>query len=249
MKPHTIHIDGERIVKVGDWDDVPEGSNLDDFGDDVVMAGLVDTHVHINEPGRTEWEGFSTATRAAAAGGVTTVVDMPLNSIPATTSVRALEEKAASLEGKCAVDVGLWGGAVPGNEGELVPLLRAGALGFKAFLVDSGVPEFPPLDKSDLARAMDVSRARARRSSCTPSSRAAQSRARPPDRRCRELLALPAVAPARGGDRGHRALAAGCARTHARTHIVHLSAAGGLDVLARARDEGLPLTAETTRTT
>src|SRR5579875_2125561 len=112
---------------------------------EVLLPGLVDTHVHINEPGRTDWEGFDTATRAAAAGGVTTVVDMPLNSVPATTTLEALETKRASARAQSHVDIGFWGGAVPGNVGELEAMHEAGVLGFKAFLVDSGVPEFPPL--------------------------------------------------------------------------------------------------------
>ena len=109
--------------------------------------GIVDTHVHINEPGRTEWEGFDTATRAAAAGGVTTLVDMPLNSIPATTTVAALEAKRAAARGRCHVDVGFWGGVVPGNAGELDALVDAGVRGFKCFLVPSGVDEFPAVDE------------------------------------------------------------------------------------------------------
>jgi allantoinase len=239
---------GERILRVGAWEDAPAGVPLEDFGDDVVMAGLVDTHVHVNEPGRTAWEGFLTATRAAAAGGVTTIVDMPLNSIPATTTVRALHEKVAALEGQCAIDVGLWGGAVPGNDAELRPLLDAGALGFKAFLVDSGVPEFPPLSERDLMRAMDVlagddtpllvhaelpgplEAARAREGDGGGPSYMRYVRSRPPEA---EIEAI-------------ELLARECARTHARAHVVHLSAAGGLDVLARARDAGLGLTAETT---
>ena len=114
--------------------------DLDD--DEVLLPGLVDTHVHVNEPGRTEWEGFATATRAAAAGGVTTIVDMPLNSIPPTTTVAALEIKRAVAEGQVRVDVGFWGGAVPGNLADLAPLHEAGVFGFKCFLLDSGVEEF-----------------------------------------------------------------------------------------------------------
>lgn len=114
-----------------------------DAGDCVVLPGLVDTHVHVNEPGRTEWEGFATATRAAAAGGVTTLFDMPLNSIPATTSADALTTKRATARGQCVVDVGLWGGVVAGNAEELEALHQAGVPGFKCFLVPSGVDEFP----------------------------------------------------------------------------------------------------------
>ena len=114
------------------------------------MPGLVDSHVHINEPGRTEWEGFETATRAAAAGGITTLVDMPLNSIPATTTVAALEAKRQP-EGRCHVDVAFWGGVVPGNASELEPSSRAGVLGFKCFLGPSGVDEFPHVSEAELA--------------------------------------------------------------------------------------------------
>jgi len=152
----SIHIDGERIARIGDYDDVD--ASVIDYGDLVLMPGVVDSHVHVNEPGRTEWEGFDTATRAAAAGGVTTIVDMPLNSIPPTTSVAALMTKAEAMSGKCRVDVGLWGGAVPGNAGELRDMLRHGALGFKCFLIDSGVPEFRHLDARGLEDALRAMR-------------------------------------------------------------------------------------------
>ena len=118
------------------------------------MPGLVDTHVHINEPGRTDWEGFETATRAAAAGGVTTLIDMPLNSIPATTTAAALETKRTAARKKCWVNVGFWGGVVPGNAGELRALHQAGAFGFKCFLVPSGVPEFSHVTEDDLRAAL-----------------------------------------------------------------------------------------------
>ena len=163
--PASIHVEQGKIARVGAYEDVPAGASVEDFGDAVLMPGVVDSHVHVNEPGRTEWEGFFTATRAAAAGGVTSIVDMPLNSIPATTSVSGLEAKAQAMQGQCAIDVGLWGGAIPGNDRELGALLDAGVLGFKCFLVDSGVPEFPPLSEQGLARA--------------PSKRASRSRRRP----------------------------------------------------------------------
>ena len=245
VAPRAIWIEGERIARVAAFDDVPAGAPVEDFGDAVLMAGLVDSHVHVNEPGRTTWEGFFTATRAAAAGGVTTIVDMPLNSIPATTSVRALEEKAAALEGQCAIDVGLWGGAVPGNDRELRPLLDAGALGFKCFLVDSGVPEFDWLREADLARAVD-----ALADAGAPllvHAELGSLLARPsPARDPRAYLAYLASRPPEAEIEAIALLHRECARTRARVHVVHLSAAGALGILARAKDEGLPFGAETT---
>ncbi|HZW40889.1 MAG TPA: amidohydrolase family protein, partial [Agromyces sp.] len=124
--------------------------------DEVLIPGLVDTHVHVNEPGRTEWEGFASATRAAAAGGVTTIIDMPLNSIPPTTSVAALGVKRRAAEGQVFVDVGFWGGVVPGNLADLEPLVAEGVFGFKCFLVHSGVDEFPPVSADEMEAAMAV---------------------------------------------------------------------------------------------
>src|SRR5437762_10843517 len=154
----SIHIDRGVITNVAPFDDVPPDADIVEAGTLVVSPGLIDAHVHVNEPGRTEWEGFDTATRAAAAGGVTTIVDMPLNSIPPTISVAALMVKAEAMDGKCWVDVGLWGGAVPGNAPALRDMVREGALGFKCFLVDSGVPEFRHLDADGLAEALDALR-------------------------------------------------------------------------------------------
>lgn len=155
IAPASIHIVDNTIVAVGSYESVPEDCELIEADEaSLVMAGLVDTHVHINEPGRTEWEGFATATRAAAAGGVTTLVDMPLNSIPPTTTVAGLTEKLAAASGKCSVDVGFWGGVVPGNTGELAALSAAGVVGFKCFLIHSGVDEFPNVTEDDLREAL-----------------------------------------------------------------------------------------------
>src|SRR5437867_10218404 len=130
-QPASIHIDNGTIARVGNIEDSPAGADILDAGALVVSAGIVDTHVHVNEPGRTEWEGFDTATRAAAAGGITTIVDMPLNSVPATTSTGGLDAKREAARRQCHVDVGFWGGVVPGNHGELNVLVDAGVRGFK----------------------------------------------------------------------------------------------------------------------
>ena len=152
----TIHIRGGVITKISGFDDASSASPIYDAHDLAVMPGLVDTHVHINEPGRTEWEGFASATRAAAAGGVTTLIEMPLNSIPATTTVAAFQAKLAAAAGKLSVDTGFWGGVVPGNTQELPGLWEAGCFGFKCFLIDSGVKEFACVGESDLRNALPV---------------------------------------------------------------------------------------------
>src|SRR5215208_5344958 len=145
VEPIDAELDAEEVVELG--------------YDEVLIPGLVDTHVHVNEPGRTEWEGFASATRAAAAGGVTTIIDMPLNSIPPTVDVEALEVKRKSAAGQCFVDVGFWGGAVPGNLGELRGLHDAGVFGFKCFLLHSGVEEFPHLRPAELTEYLATLRA------------------------------------------------------------------------------------------
>lgn len=148
VRPATIRHEDGVISEIG------EGPADDDFGDLVVMPGLVDSHVHVNEPGRTEWEGFATASAAAAAGGTTTMIDMPLNSIPPTVDLPALRVKQESARGKLSVDTAFWGGLIPGSSPAVPELVKAGVCGFKAFMVNSGVDEFPPLDPSELEEAM-----------------------------------------------------------------------------------------------
>ncbi|HTG49198.1 MAG TPA: hypothetical protein VL915_01830, partial [Gemmatimonadales bacterium] len=152
VRPGTILFDRGIISAIAPWDH-PTPDPIEDFGDAVIGPALVDTHVHINEPGRADWEGFSFATQAAAAGGVATLVDMPLNSVPPTTSVPSLREKREVALGQCAVDVGFLAGVVPGNARELRHLQHAGVFGFKAFMCDSGVSEFPPVSNADLRQA------------------------------------------------------------------------------------------------
>src|SRR3954471_20589445 len=150
----SIHVDRGLIVRVGAHDETVDTTLLVDAGDLVVSPGIVDTPVHVNEPGRTEWEGFDTATCAAAAGGVTTLIDMPLNSVPATVTRDALDTKRAAAQGRCHVDVGFWGGVVPGNERSVEALVAGGVRGFKCFLVPSGVDEFGAVDEAQLRRAL-----------------------------------------------------------------------------------------------
>jgi allantoinase len=159
VRPASVHLRDGRIKRIGPWEDTGEPSlDVQDAGEMFVLPGLVDTHVHINEPGREEWEGFATATAAAAAGGVTTLLDMPLNSVPATTNERALDKKRRAADGKCRVDVGFLGGVVPGNSANLKPLWDAGVFAFKCFMVPSGVSEFGHVGAADLDKAMPVLR-------------------------------------------------------------------------------------------
>ncbi|MEA2164836.1 MAG: allantoinase [Thermoanaerobaculia bacterium] len=243
IRPATIDVHGSRIERVGDYDDVPEGAAVDDYGSLTLMPGVVDSHVHVNEPGRTEWEGFETATHAAAAGGVTTIVDMPLNSIPPTTSVSALEAKVKALHGKCRVDVALWGGAVPGNADQLRAMLDAGARGFKCFLVDSGVPEFGFLDAEGLQRAL-----KALRGSGAPLLVHAElgEHLHAHDGDPSTYANYLASRPHHAEDEAIELVYESVRKFATPAHIVHLSSANGLNIIRRAHDARVPLTAETT---
>ena len=208
----------------------------------VLLPGLVDTHVHVNEPGRTEWEGFASATRAAALGGVTTIVDMPLNSIPATTTVDALATKRASAEGRVAVDVGFWGGAVPENLGSLDALHAAGVFGFKCFTAPSGVDEFPHLDPEQLHRAIaEVARIDGLLivHAEDPEHLVPHDALGP---RYEDFLATrPPVAEQSAIAR----VIAGARGTGARVHVLHLSDAGALPMIRAAKEDGVRITVET----
>jgi allantoinase len=242
VRPASIFVRGGVILSVEAIHAGSAGESLD-FGDLVVMPGLVDTHVHVNEPGRTEWEGFETASRAAAAGGVTTLFDMPLNSVPPTTSVEALGAKAAAAKGRTFVDVGFWGGVVPGNHRELAGMAELGAPGFKCFLVPSGVSEFGHVDRRDLAVALpEVARLGAVLLVHAEDPRWISP---PPPGADRHYSAYLATRPSRAEDEAVALLARLCRETGARIHVVHLSSAGALAGMARARAEGVPLSAET----
>ncbi len=247
--PRAIHVEGELIARVLKYDDVPAGMRLVEAGDLVVLPGLVDTHVHINEPGRTDWEGFATATAAAAAGGVTTLIEMPLNAIPPTTTVAGLRAKLAAAAGQLAVDVGFWGGVVPGNAGELEHLWAAGVFGFKAFLCPSGVEEFGHVGEGDLRAALPVlARLGAPLLAHAELPEVLDHALEMECAVCFEERAYRCYLCTRPPEAEHRAIAMllDVAReSGARVHVVHLASAQALPALAEARRAGVPVSVET----
>lgn len=239
-RPAAVAVRGRTIAEVAAYDAPLDAREQVELGETALLPGLVDTHVHVNEPGRTHWEGFATATRAAAAGGVTTVLDMPLNSIPPTVDAAALAVKRRAAAGQCLVDVGFWGGAIPGNLGALRELHRAGVYGFKCFLSHSGVEEFPPLDDAGLHAVL----AEAASFDGLVIVHAEDPRllGEPAGPGYRDFLASrPALAEQRAVER----VVAAARRTGARVHILHVSSASCLEPLAGARREGVRVTAET----
>lgn len=241
--PATVVIAGGKVAAIEPYD-APVGGTVLEVPDTAhLLPGIVDTHVHVNEPGRTAWEGFTTATRAAALGGVTTLIDMPLNSIPSTTTVEALATKRSATAGQLSIDVGFWGGAAPDNLGTLERLHDAGVFGFKCFLSPSGVDEFPQLDAPLLSKALaeiaafdgllivHAEDAAVLDAAPHPSSRAYADflLSRPPES---ETAAI-------------RQLLDGARATGCRVHVLHLSSARALDLIADARAEGVRVTVET----
>jgi allantoinase len=245
LRPAAVLVAGGKIVDVVAPKERPAGVDVVDFVDDVMLPGLVDSHVHVNEPGRTAWEGFATATQAAAAGGVTALVDMPLNSIPPTTTVPALREKRDAARGQCAVDVAFWGGVVPGNASELAALVREGVRGFKCFLIDSGVAEFQNVSERDLDASMGILRDAGvplltHAELQGPIDRAPKSSA-PHNTYRFHLESRPKAA-----EDEAIALMVRMSKKHgARVHIVHHSSSSALMALEQARNEGVALTVET----
>ncbi len=239
-RPAAVCVRGGRIAAVAAYRARVRAATDEDLGDVALLPGLVDSHVHVNEPGRTEWEGFATATRAAAAGGVTTLIDMPLNSIPSTVDVPALEVKRKAAGGQCHVDVGFWGGAVPGNSDQLRPLHDAGVYGFKCFTSPSGVDEFPPLDWPEIEavlrelRGFDgllVVHAEDPAALATPAGGG--------------YAEFHTSRPATAEQQAVRRLGQLAAATGTRTHVLHVSAAAAAGEVARARDGGARFSAET----
>ena len=211
--------------------------------EEVLVPGLVDSHVHVNEPGRTSWEGFASATRAAAAGGVTTIVDMPLNSIPPTCDVEALRVKRDVARDQVFVDVGFWGGAVPGNGDQLRPLHEAGVFGFKCFLLPSGVEEFPPLEPAEMEADMAI--LAAFDSLLIVHAEDAHTIESAPDAHGRRYAEFLASRPPAAENTAIERVIESARRTGARAHILHLSSAGALPMIRAARADGVRLTVET----
>ena len=240
----SIGIADGRIVAVEPAGSLAPAPRVIEIGPDaVLLPGLVNSHVHVCEPGNTEWEGFAAATRAAAAGGITTLVDMPLDSVPTTVSVDALLAKRAAAEGRCQVDVGFWAGAVPGNLAGLAPLHEAGVLGFKCFLADSGSDDFPPVSAGQMEQALSVLRGLG--SPLLVHAESAEAAAAIGEASGRRLRRLSGVAP-RGVENLAVAQVIEAARkTRGHAHIVHLSSSDALPMIASARREGVPVTAET----
>ncbi len=238
---------GIVIIKDGIIIDVVESldneSECIDIEDKILMPGVVDPHVHINEPGRTDWEGFDTATKAALAGGITTLVDMPLNSSPITTTANAFHRKLAATKGQLHTNCGFWGGVIPGNETEIEQLLDIGVLGFKAFLTHSGIDEFPNVTEDDLRKAMPII---AKNNlpllvHCELTS---------PFSTCGEGLGMRYQnylhsRPRKWEDDAIALMIRLCEEYNCHVHIVHLSSSGSIEQIAKAKQKGLPLTVET----
>lgn len=243
-RPAAVGVRRGQVVEIAERDAEFSVAEVVELGpEEVLIPGFVDAHVHVNEPGRTEWEGFASATRAALRGGTTTIIDMPLNSLPPTTNVAALEEKRAAADGQCFVDVGFWGGAVPGNIDDLLPLHDEGVFGFKCFLLDSGVPEFPPLSPDELRDDL-------RRTALIGTLMIVHAE------RADEIEAAPHVPgphysnfvagrPDASEVNAIRLVIDTMRETGARAHILHLSSAEALPLIREAKAEGLPLTVET----
>ena len=240
LQPATISFENGIITAI----DQENINDAEDFSDSIVMPGIIDVHVHINEPGRTDWEGFDTATKAAAAGGITTVIDMPLNSIPVTVRLKAFNEKLMASAGQLNVNCGFYGGLIPGNMIHLEDLIDGGVLGIKCFLTHSGIPEFPNVTEKDLDRAMPLI---AKHDipllvHCEISDKEAKSDFENNPTSYKHFLAS---RPKQWENDAVDLMIKLCRKHECRVHIVHLSSAEALHKIEKAKKEGLPITAET----
>ena len=241
VRAAAVLIKGEKILNVIPIENTPETCPIDDMGNNVIMPGLVDIHVHINEPGRTDWEGYETATRAAGSGGITTIVDMPLNCIPVTTTVNAFKIKLKSTYNKLWVDCGFYGGLIPENLDEMKPLVKSGVLGFKAFMSHSGIDEFPKVSETDLRNALSILT-----SYDLPLLVHAELEDHSNhDKDLHTYESYMATRPKSWENNAIKLLIKLCKEFQTPIHIVHLSSSEALDDITRARKEGLPISAET----
>jgi allantoinase len=249
LKPATLLVEGDRISEVRSWSDVPSAPELHDFGSSILFPGLVDSHVHINEPGRTEWEGFWTATQAAASGGVTTLVDMPLNCVPETVNPEALEAKRDAARGKAWVDWAAWGGVVRGNADALKPLTEAGVPGFKCFLIHSGIDGFAWVDEAELrlalARVRGTGLPLLAHAEVDGPVHAATARLNAADADWRKYSTYLGSRPDAAELEAISLLIRLAEELQTPIHIVHLSSAQALPMLSDARMRGVPITVET----
>ncbi|MEO5563125.1 MAG: allantoinase AllB [Chitinophagaceae bacterium] len=241
VKKAVVIIKEGRIADV--VPDLPDGDfEITNIGNKVLMAGIIDPHVHINEPGRTDWEGFDTATKAALAGGITTLVDMPLNSSPVTTTAAAFDKKLTATKNQLHTNCGFWGGIIPGNEKEIEPLIEKGVLGFKAFLTHSGIDEFPNVTEADLRKAMPVI---AKHNLPLLVHCELQSPIHHSPLTIHSYNQYLASRPKKWEDDAIALMIRLCEEFNCRTHIVHLSSADSIGQIKEAKEKGLPLTVET----
>lgn len=241
LQPATLLIEEGRIAEILPYDQLPADVLLEDVGSLVVMPGCIDAHVHINEPGRTNWEGFATATQAAAAGGITTLVDMPLNSSPVTTTPEALQKKLLAAQGQLWVNCAFYAGVVPGHLAQLDELLAAGCVAGKAFMVHSGLDEFPAVGEAELRQAMLILKKHGK----PLLAHAELELTAPVNTQPRSYSAYLASRPEVWEVEAIRLLIKLCRETGCAVHVVHLSAAAAVPLLAQAKAEGLPITVET----
>ncbi len=240
LQPATIVMDDGKIATVHQY----KTEVAEDVGDNILMPGIIDAHVHVNEPGRTEWEGFDTATQAAAAGGITTIVDMPLNANPVTTTVVALDEKLAATKNKLHVNVGFYGGLIPGNQNDIEGLIQAGVLGIKCFLTHSGIDEFPNVKEKEMDVAMPIMAKYGLPllAHCELSDTKVDNQFADFPNSYRYYLAS---RPKAWENEAIELMIKLCRKHNCKTHIVHVSSAEALTAIGKAKEEGLPLTAET----
>ncbi|KAK2163624.1 hypothetical protein LSH36_76g02020 [Paralvinella palmiformis] len=248
VRPASIRVSGGKIIDIVNGyipgEQETDYEKIIDAGDYLLMPGVVDSHVHVNEPGRTPWEGYDTATKAGAAGGITTIVDMPLNSLPSTTSSVAFKTKIEAAQGKLNVDVGFWGGVVPGNQSELSQMLAQGVCGFKCFMIDSGVDEFPYVTEADIRGALEKLRGTDGRLlfHAEVDLPVPGTEENDPKKYKTFLDSRPDSWEVEAIDRVCKL----CLEYGVPCHIVHLSAAGALPLVQKAKEAGARLTIETT---